>query len=53
MQFHFYGSQYYATLARVYAIGIEHIPEPATAVLSGLGLVCAVMGVRSHRKRRL
>jgi hypothetical protein len=51
--FHFYGSQFYATLARTFNIGIEHVPEPATMVLSGSGLLCAIMGVRSYRKRRL
>jgi hypothetical protein len=50
--FHFVGSQFYATLARVYTIGIEHVPEPATGALCGLGVLCAVMGVRSHRRRR-
>jgi hypothetical protein len=51
IEFHFWGSQFYATLADTITIGIEHIPEPSAVVLGGLGLVCAVMGVRSYRKR--
>jgi hypothetical protein len=50
--FHMFGSQFYATLADTITIGIEHIPEPTAIVLSGLGLACAIMGVRSHSKRR-
>jgi hypothetical protein len=50
--FHMYGSQFYATLARTFNIGIDHIPEPATAALFGLGAFCAVMGVRSNWRRR-
>jgi hypothetical protein len=53
MQFHFYGSQFYATLARVYTIGIDHIPEPAAFALAGVGALCGIMGVRSYRKRRV
>jgi len=52
MQFHFYGSQFYATLADTITIGIEHIPEPVTGVLLGLGVLCAAMGMRSYRKSR-
>jgi hypothetical protein len=45
-------SQFYATLAKTFNIGIDHIPEPVSGVLLGLGVLCAVMGVRSHRRRR-
>jgi hypothetical protein len=50
--FHFWASQYYATLVDTITIGIEHIPEPATMALTGFGVICAVMGLRSHWKRR-
>jgi hypothetical protein len=50
--FHMYGSQFYATLARTFNIGIDHIPEPATGGLVGLGVFCAVMGLRSRWRRR-
>jgi hypothetical protein len=51
--FHFYASQFYATLADTITIGIEHVPEPTTAALLGLAAVCTIMGVRSYRKRNL
>jgi hypothetical protein len=50
--FHFYGSQFYATLVDTLTIGIEHIPEPATTVLFGLGMISAVIGLRSRIRRR-
>jgi hypothetical protein len=50
--FHMQGSQFYATLARTFNIGIDHVPEPATGMLVGLGVVCALMGVRSYRRSR-
>jgi hypothetical protein len=49
---HFFQSQFYATLAKTFNIGIDHIPEPATGLLIGLGTICAVMGARSRCKRR-
>jgi hypothetical protein len=50
--FHFMQSQFYATLAKTFNIGIDHIPEPVSGVLFGLGVLCSVMGMRSYRKRR-
>jgi hypothetical protein len=50
--FHMFGSQFYATLARTFNIGIDHIPEPATGMLFGLGVFCAVMGARSRWRCR-
>jgi hypothetical protein len=51
-RFHLFASQYYATLAGTITIGIDHIPEPASLALVGLGVGCALMGVRSRRQRR-
>jgi hypothetical protein len=51
--FHFQASQFYATLAKTFNIGIDHVPEPVSGVLLGLGGLCAVMGLRSYRKRRM
>jgi hypothetical protein len=50
--FHFLASQYYATLAKTFNIGIDHIPEPLSGVLLGLGVLCAVMGARSRWRCR-
>jgi hypothetical protein len=52
LEFHFYGSQFYATLADTITIGIEHIPEPASIALAGFGGICALMAARAHHQRR-
>jgi hypothetical protein len=51
IEFHFWGSQFYATLADTITIGIEHIPEPTSILLIGLGSLCAAMALRSHKRR--
>ena len=48
---HFFASDYFATLVTLYTVGIEHVPEPAAAVLMATGIGCAVAG-RWFRKRR-
>ncbi len=34
-----------------FRLGIEHVPEPASAVLLGAGMVCAVLGFYRRRRR--
>jgi hypothetical protein len=47
------GSTFFAYMAAtVLGVGIEHVPEPTSAALLGMGLVCASMGVFSRRRRR-
>jgi hypothetical protein len=38
-------------LTTAWGIGIEHVPEPVSFALVGLGLVCGSMGVFSRRRR--
>jgi hypothetical protein len=45
------GSLFWKRGGRTYLIGVEHVPEPATFVLLGLGLICAVKAVRSRGRR--
>ena len=47
------GSDFFAYMAAtVLGIGIEHVPEPVSAALLGIGVACASMGVFSRRRRR-
>ncbi len=52
--FHLIGipSQFYATFANTAFLGIEHIPEPSSAVLLGLGFACTGLGGWYRRRRR-
>jgi hypothetical protein len=46
------GSNFFAYMATtVLGIGIEHIPEPVSITLLGMGAVCASMGLFSRRRR--
>jgi hypothetical protein len=46
------GSQYYATFLNTATLGIEHVPEPASAALLGAGVASAVAGMWFRRRRR-
>jgi hypothetical protein len=47
------GSNFFAYMAAtVLGLGIEHVPEPVSIVLVGLGVACAMMGVFSRRRQR-
>ena len=48
----FDGSVYYATFLNTATLGIEHVPEPASAALVALGLV-AIATSRTMRRHRL
>ncbi len=45
-------SVFYATFLNTATLGVEHVPEPASAALIGLGLV-AIAASRTVRRRRL
>jgi hypothetical protein len=46
------GSQFFAYMATtVLGIGIEHVPEPVSIGILGMGFACALMGVISRRRR--
>jgi hypothetical protein len=47
------GSNFFAYMAAtVIGIGIEHVPEPVSLALVGMGVVCASMSVISRKRRR-
>ncbi len=46
------GSQFYATFLNTATIGIEHVPEPMSAVMLVGGAFCAVMSRRARSRRR-
>ncbi|MGD9724425.1 MAG: PEP-CTERM sorting domain-containing protein [Pirellulales bacterium] len=46
------GSQFYATFLNTATLGIEHVPEPTTAVLLVAGIGSAVTGAWLRRRRR-
>jgi hypothetical protein len=47
------GSDFFAYMAAtVLGLGIEHVPEPVSVALLGMGVACASMGVFSRRRRR-
>lgn len=48
----FAGSAFYATFLNTATLGVEHVPEPASAALIGLGLV-AIAASRAARRQRL
>jgi hypothetical protein len=46
------GSDFFAYMAAtVLGLGIEHVPEPVSALLLGVGAVCGSMAVFSRRRR--
>ncbi len=45
------GSQFYATMGNTILVGIEHVPEPASAILLGLGGVCGLVTIVLRRRR--
>jgi hypothetical protein len=47
------GSQYYATFLNTATLGIEHVPEPASALLLAVGMASAVAGMWFRRRRKL
>ncbi|MEX0613084.1 MAG: PEP-CTERM sorting domain-containing protein [Pirellulales bacterium] len=55
LNFHTYpspGSNFFAYMAAtVLGVGIEHVPEPVSVALLGMGVACASIGAYSRRRR--
>lgn len=47
------GSFFYATFLNTATLGIEHVPEPASAILLGCGALSGLVSLVMRRRRRL